>query len=73
VEYLKAGANTAFITTQNIPWFGMGGRVVSWKDLSLGDRFLAITETIAHLECLRMDGDLETSLQDEVAYYSVIR
>ena len=73
VEYLKSGANTAFITAQNIPWFGMGGRVVFWEDLSLGDRLLAITETIAHLECLRMDGDLETSIREDIAYYSVIR
>ena len=42
---------------------------VGWQELASWDRRLAISETIAHLESMRIDGKLEKITKNSSIYY----
>lgn len=48
---LNSGLQTAYAIAQQIPWRA-GGASVSFQDLAIWDRRMAVTETISHLKLL---------------------
>ena len=65
---MKVEAKTAYQISNAITWMPeMGG--VSFQDLAPWDRRMAVSETLAHLEAMRVDGMVNKSPRDEVIYY----
>jgi hypothetical protein len=51
VQALRDGLKTAYEIAQQIPWMVDEGRI-SFQDLAIWDRRMAVTETLAHLKLL---------------------
>jgi hypothetical protein len=68
LETIGAEAKTAYQIANVIPWMPeLGG--VSWHDLSPGDKIMAVSETLAHLESMRFGGKVNKSYEDNTIYY----
>ncbi|HEV7677770.1 MAG TPA: MBL fold metallo-hydrolase [Candidatus Dormibacteraeota bacterium] len=55
VAAIKAGATTGYEVAHQIPWTRRNRR---FEELDLGNRLLALTETVAHLELLAVQGTI---------------
>ena len=68
LEALKTEAKTACQISAEITWMqDMGG--VSWQNLTPLDKGLAVTETLSHLESMRVDGKVDKFPLDSIIYY----
>ena len=68
LEAIKAEPQTAYQISHNITWMPeMGG--VSFQDLAPWDKRMAVSETLAHLEAMRVDGRVNKSTSDSIIYY----
>ena len=68
LEGIKAEPQTAYQISHNITWMPeMGG--VSFQDLAPWDKRMAVSETLAHLEAMRVDGRVNKSTSDSIIYY----
>ncbi len=68
LEALKTEPKTACQISTHITWMPqMGG--VSFQDLAPGDKRMAVSETLAHLEAMRVDGKVEKVGRDGIIYY----
>jgi glyoxylase-like metal-dependent hydrolase (beta-lactamase superfamily II) len=68
VESLSDGLKTAYQIAEEIPWVPEQ-RGVSFQDLALQDKRLAILETIAHLRLLMSEGNVGKIEKDGVSLY----
>ena len=68
LEAIGAKPKTAYQIANVIPWMPeLGG--VGWRDLSPGDKTMAVSETMAHLESMRFGGKVNKSYEDSIIYY----
>jgi glyoxylase-like metal-dependent hydrolase (beta-lactamase superfamily II) len=68
LETIGVEPKTAYQIANEIPWIPeLGG--VGWQDLSPGDRIMAVSETLAHLESMRFGGKVDKSYKDSTIYY----
>ncbi len=69
---IKTEPKTAYQISTEITWMPqLGG--VSWQKLAPWDRRLAVLETLAHLEALRVDGGVNKLRRDSIIYYQPAR
>ncbi len=65
---IKTRPQTAYQISGKITWMPtLGG--VSFRDLEPRDKRMAVSETLAHLESMRVDGRVDKSPRDNVIYY----
>jgi glyoxylase-like metal-dependent hydrolase (beta-lactamase superfamily II) len=68
LEAIKAEPMTAYRISSHITWMPeLGG--VRFEDLEPGDRRMAISETLAHLEAMAAAGRVTRSSRDGITYY----
>ncbi len=68
LETLKAKPKTAYQISAAITWMPeLGG--VRFRDLASWDKRMAVSEALAHLEAMRVDGRVDKFLQDDIIYY----
>ena len=68
LEAIKVEPKTAYQISHEITWMPeLGG--VSFQDLALWDKRMATTETLAHLEAMRVDGRVDKFTRDSIIYY----
>jgi glyoxylase-like metal-dependent hydrolase (beta-lactamase superfamily II) len=68
LEAIKTEPKTAYQISTVITWMPeMGG--VSFKDLAIWDKRMAVSETLAHLEAMKDDGAVATISPDNITYY----
>jgi glyoxylase-like metal-dependent hydrolase (beta-lactamase superfamily II) len=63
---LKEGPNTAYTIASKATWFS------AWEDFSSLNKHFAVTETLAHLEYLLLQGRLAKELEDGVYWYRTL-
>ena len=68
LEKVKAKAKTAYQISTEITWIPESGGV-SWHDLAPLDRRIAILETLARLESMRVGGKVDKFSKDSTIYY----
>jgi glyoxylase-like metal-dependent hydrolase (beta-lactamase superfamily II) len=71
MEVIKHEAKSAYAIAAEIPWI-VNGKIVPLKKLVHFDKRLAVLETLAHLEFLRIDGKVEKNLSNGTAYYNLV-
>ena len=59
-----------FPSPEPVPIIGLGG--FHFKELAPLDKRLAVLETLAHLEAMRIDGRVEKLTEDSIIYYQRI-
>lgn len=65
---IKTEAKSAYQVAREITWMAdLGG--VPWQELHSWDRRLAVMETLAHLEAMKIEGKIDKSSGDSVIYY----
>lgn len=72
-EILKAmnsGHRSAFDISSQISWKGPDS---GWEHLGAFQKRIAVAETIAHLECMRWEGDVNKIVQDDIVTYDCRR
>jgi glyoxylase-like metal-dependent hydrolase (beta-lactamase superfamily II) len=68
LKALKAETKTAYQISTEITWMPeLGG--VSFQNLAPLNKRMAISETLAHLEAMRVDGRVDKSSRDSIIYY----
>lgn len=68
LETMKAKPKTAYQISTEITWMPeMGG--VSFRNLALWDKRMAVSETLAHLQAMRINGRVDKSSRDTIIYY----
>ena len=68
LEAMKTEPKTAYQISTHITWMPtLGG--VSFQDLAMMDKRMAVSETLAHLEAMRIDGKVVQASQDSIIYY----
>ncbi len=68
LETMKPEPKTAYQISTYITWMPtLGG--VSFQDLALMDKRMAVSETLAHLEAMRIDGKVVQVSRDSIIYY----
>ena len=68
LEALKAKPKTAYQISTKITWMPeLGG--VKLKDLAPGDKRMAVSETLAHLEAMRVNEKVVKFPRDSIIYY----
>ncbi len=68
LETIKSEPKTAYQISTVITWMpSLGG--VSFQDLAPWDKRMAVSETLAHLEAMRVDGRVDKSPRDNIIYY----
>lgn len=68
LETIKAKPKTAYQVANEILWMPeLGG--VSWRDLAPGDKTMAVSETLAHLESMRFSGEVGKFYKGSIIYY----
>lgn len=60
---------TTYEISSQIPWTGLNGVTVFWKDLDIENRWLALTETLAHLEFLKSRDEVEKTPTEDTAFH----
>jgi glyoxylase-like metal-dependent hydrolase (beta-lactamase superfamily II) len=68
IEALRGGATTAYEVAHQIPWTR---RNRAYTELDLGNRLLALTETIAHLELLAVQGTVAAEDRGDLRRYGL--
>lgn len=68
LEAIKAEPQTAYQISHKITWMPETGGV-RFQDLAPWDKRMAMSEILAHLEALRVNGRVEKSTRDSVIYY----
>lgn len=71
IDILKERPKTTYEVATAVPWFGPNGTTVFWEDLTIGDKWMAMMETLAHLQFLILEGKVERNLQGDTCYYSL--
>jgi len=66
VDSLRAGRTTAYEVAHDLPWTRRNRR---YEELDLGNRLLALTETVAHLELLVVQGTATAADSDGLRHY----
>ena len=69
---LKVGPKTAYQIASEISWMNYTSGA-GWEKLSSWNKRMAVLETLAHLEAMKIAGKLESSTQDNVIYYSKLK
>ncbi len=71
VKALKDGAKTTYQIANRILWMTdeYGEEGISYQSLAPLDKRLAVLETLAHLELLRIDGKIDKSSRNSIIYY----
>lgn len=68
LEAIKAEPKTAYQISTEVTWMpALGG--VSFQNLAPWDRRMAVSETLAHLESMRVDGRIDKFPRDSIIYY----
>ena len=68
MEILAANSQTAYQISTGITWMSdIDG--IGWQKLSPRNKRLALLETIAHLESMRVDGKVNKFFRDRITYY----
>ncbi len=68
LETIKAEPKTAYQIATKITWMPeLGG--VRFKALAVWDKRAAVSETLAHLEAMRIDGKVTKFSRDDIIYY----
>ena len=71
LEVIGAEPKTAYQVANEITWMPeLGG--VSWRDLAPGDRSMAVSETMSHLESMRFRGKLDKVNKGGIIYYRIV-
>ncbi len=71
LEAIKTDPKTAYQISTVITWMPeLGG--VSFQDLAPWDRRMAVSETLAHLEAMRVKGRVDKFPRDSIIYYQRI-
>ncbi len=71
LEALKPQPKTAYQISTEITWRpDIGG--ISFQDLTLWERRMAVLETLAHLQFTRLDGRVDKLHRDSIIYYQRI-
>lgn len=71
LEIMGTEPKTAYQIANEILWMPERGGV-SWRDLAPGDRIMAVSETLAHLESMRFSGGVDKFHKDGIIYYQAI-
>lgn len=66
---LKEGGSTACEVSQRIPWI-VNGAILSYEELLPLDKRLAVMSALAHLEPLRIEGEVERAEKEGIFFYS---
>jgi glyoxylase-like metal-dependent hydrolase (beta-lactamase superfamily II) len=73
LDATKDEPRTTYEVASVIPWVvETEGKVVSFEDLAFFDKWLAIGETLAHLELLRREGKMEKALRNGIVFYNAV-
>jgi glyoxylase-like metal-dependent hydrolase (beta-lactamase superfamily II) len=68
LEAMKTESKTAYQISTQVTWMPtLGG--VSFQDLAPWDRRMAVSETLAHLEAMRVDSRISQVNRDNIIYY----
>ena len=68
IETIKEQPKTAYQISSGVTWMPeLGG--ISFQDLTPWNKRLAVLETLAHLETIRVDGRVEKFTTDSIIYY----
>jgi glyoxylase-like metal-dependent hydrolase (beta-lactamase superfamily II) len=68
LEVIKTEPQTAYQISTEITWMpALGG--VRFRDLAPWDKRMAVAETLAHLEAMKVDARVVKSPRDSVIYY----
>ena len=68
LETIKTEPKTAYQISYVITWMPeLGG--VKFQDLAAWDKRMAVSEALAHLESMRIDGKVDKFLQGDIIYY----
>lgn len=70
LEILLDEPKSAYEIATRITWAPQFGGV-EWRDLNFVDKFFAISETLAHLEALKIDGKIREKIQDQIDFYTI--
>jgi glyoxylase-like metal-dependent hydrolase (beta-lactamase superfamily II) len=68
LDALRRGSTTGYQVAQELPWTRRNRR---YEELDLGNRLLALTETVAHLELLALQGSVVAETAGAVRHYRV--
>jgi glyoxylase-like metal-dependent hydrolase (beta-lactamase superfamily II) len=68
LDTLKTEPRTAYEISAEITWMPEFGGV-KFHNLAIWDRRMAVSETLAHLEALRLDGIISQFSRDGIIYY----
>jgi len=68
LDTLKTGPKTAYQVSEEITWMPEFGGV-KFHNLAVWDRRMAVSETLAHLEALRVEGKISQFSRDGIIYY----
>ncbi len=68
---LRDRGKTTWELATCITWFGPNGAPVIWDGLSMGEKMLALLETLAHLQFLIEEGRVTKTLRDGTYYYGI--
>ncbi len=69
---LKASPKTAYQIATEITWMHYASGA-GWDKLSPWNKRMAVLETLAHLEAMKIAGKLESSTHDNVIYYNILK
>ena len=69
---LKASPKTAYQIASEITWMNYASSA-GWEKLGPWNKRMAVLETLAHLEAMKIAGKLASSTQDNVIYYSILK
>ena len=68
MQALRDGLKTAYEIAQKIPWMPDQGDT-PFRDLQVWDKRMAITETLAHLKLLAVEGRVSNVAMDGASMY----
>jgi len=68
LQAIKSKPKTAYQIASEITWIPQAGGV-NWQKLSMWERRLAMFETLAHLEFMRVGGKVDKFSKDDIIYY----
>jgi glyoxylase-like metal-dependent hydrolase (beta-lactamase superfamily II) len=72
IGVLEEGAKTAYEISQRIPWI-LNGVIMSFAELPPLDKRLAVMSALAHLELIRIEGQVGRIHRNGIMLYSVSR
>lgn len=73
LDALRECPKTTFEVAIAVPWRGPNGKTLYWQDLTQGDKWMAMMETLAHLQFFILEGTVKRALQEEVCHYSLMK